>query len=51
VAEMNMGQVRLEVERLAAGRVPVEGVHRADGLGIRPEQIVAAVMAPLGRAA
>lgn len=51
VAEMNMGQVRLEVERLAAGRVPVEGVHRADGLGIRPSQIADAVMAPLGRAA
>jgi 2-oxoglutarate/2-oxoacid ferredoxin oxidoreductase subunit alpha len=51
VAEMNMGQVRLEVERLAAGRVPVEGVHRADGLGITPEQIAAAVQAPLGRAA
>jgi len=51
VAEMNMGQVRLEVERLAAGRVPVDGVHRADGLGIRPEQIVAAVMAPAGQAA
>lgn len=43
VAEMNMGQIRLEVERLAAGRVPVAGVHRADGLGITPEQILAAI--------
>ncbi len=43
VAEMNMGQVRLEVERLAAGRAKVEGVHRADGLGITPEQILAAI--------
>jgi 2-oxoglutarate/2-oxoacid ferredoxin oxidoreductase subunit alpha len=43
VAEMNMGQVRLEVERLAAGRVPVDGVHRADGLGITPGQILAAL--------
>jgi len=51
VAEMNMGQIRLEVERLAAGRVPVLGVHRADGLGILPAQIVEAAMAPLGRAA
>jgi len=51
VAEMNMGQIRLEVERLAAGRVPVQGVHRADGLGILPAQIVEAAMAPLGRAA
>ena len=43
VAEMNMGQIRLEVERLAAGRAPVVGVHRADGLGITPEQILAAI--------
>ena len=50
VAEMNMGQIRLEVERLAAGRVPVDGVHRADGLGITPEQILAAV-APRAKAA
>ena len=51
VAEMNMGQIRLEVERLAAGRAGVEGVHRADGLGITPEQILAAGVAPLERAA
>lgn len=46
VAEMNMGQVRLEVERLAAGRAPVAGVHRADGLGITPEQILEALVEP-----
>ena len=46
VAEMNLGQVRLEVERLAAGRVPVQGVHRADGLAITPEQILAALEHP-----
>ena len=46
VAEMNLGQVRLEVERLAGGHAPVHGVHRADGLGISPEQILAAVAAP-----
>lgn len=46
VAEMNLGQVRLEVERLAAGRAPVVGVHRADGLGITPEQVLAAILAP-----
>ena len=49
VAEMNLGQVRLEVERLAAGRVSVEGVHRADGLAITPEQILAALEHGAGR--
>jgi 2-oxoglutarate ferredoxin oxidoreductase subunit alpha len=43
VAEMNLGQVRLEVERLAAGRSPVAGVHRADGLAITPAQVLAAI--------
>jgi 2-oxoglutarate ferredoxin oxidoreductase subunit alpha len=42
VAEMNLGQVRLEVERLSAGRAEVRGVHRVDGLAITPEQILAA---------
>jgi len=43
VPEMNLGQIRLEVERLAAGRAAVQGVHRADGLAITPEQILAAI--------
>ncbi len=43
VAEMNLGQVRLEVERLAGGRSAVQGVHRADGLAITPEQVLAAI--------
>ena len=43
VAEMNLGQIRLEVERLAGGRAAVVGVHRADGLAIAPEQILAAI--------
>ena len=43
VPEMNLGQVRLEVERLSAGRAVVTGVNRADGLSITPEQILAAV--------
>jgi 2-oxoglutarate/2-oxoacid ferredoxin oxidoreductase subunit alpha len=51
VAEMNMGQIRLEVERLAAGRAIVQGVHRADGLGITPEQILAAIDEPQKAAA
>ncbi len=44
VAEMNLGQVRLEVERLAGRHAEVDGVHRADGLQITPEQILAAVV-------
>jgi 2-oxoglutarate ferredoxin oxidoreductase subunit alpha len=43
VPEMNLGQIRLEVERLAAGRAQVLGVHRADGLAITPEQVLAAL--------
>jgi 2-oxoglutarate ferredoxin oxidoreductase subunit alpha len=43
VPEMNLGQIRLEVERLAGGRAQVQGVHRADGLAITPEQILAAI--------
>jgi len=46
VAEMNLGQIRLEVERLAGGRASVQGVHRADGLAITPEQILAAIEQP-----
>jgi 2-oxoglutarate ferredoxin oxidoreductase subunit alpha len=43
VPEMNLGQIILEVERLAGGRAAVEGVNRADGLAITPEQILAAI--------
>ncbi len=43
VPELNYGQIRLEVERLSAGRAAVVGVNRADGLQITPEQILAAV--------
>lgn len=46
VAEMNLGQIRLEVERVAAGQTVVQGVHRADSLPITPEQILAAIMSP-----
>jgi hypothetical protein len=35
----------LEVERLSAGRAPVEGIHRADGMQITPDQILAAARA------
>lgn len=43
VPELNFGQIRMEVERLVAGRVPVQGINRADGLQISPERIVEVV--------
>lgn len=45
VAEMNRGQVQLEVERAARGRVEVVGVHRSDGELVDPRDILAAVEA------
>jgi 2-oxoglutarate ferredoxin oxidoreductase subunit alpha len=39
VAELNLGQYRREIERLAAGRCAVAGVHRVDGELISPAQI------------
>ena len=44
VPELNFGQVRLEVERAVAGLTPVEGIHRADGRQISPQQIVERVL-------
>lgn len=44
VPELNFGQIRLEVERVSAGRATVEGIHRADGLQITPEAILAAIL-------
>lgn len=51
VAEMNLGQMRLEVERAAGGRTAVVGCHRADGECIAPEEIVDHLLAavPVGR--
>ncbi len=43
VVEMNRGQVRLEVERIVAGKLPVEGVHRYDGQLIHPNPILKAI--------
>ncbi|MCL5266384.1 MAG: 2-oxoacid:acceptor oxidoreductase subunit alpha [Chloroflexi bacterium] len=43
VPEMNRGQIRLEVERVAAGRARVLGVNRYDGEMIAPAQIVNAI--------
>jgi 2-oxoglutarate ferredoxin oxidoreductase subunit alpha len=39
VAELNLGQYRREIERLAAGRCAVAGAHRVDGELISPAQI------------
>lgn len=40
VVEMNFGQLRLEVERVLAGKCKVMGIHRWDGEMITPEQIM-----------
>lgn len=40
VAEMNYGQLRMEVERILAGRCEVKGIHRWDGEMITPLQIL-----------
>lgn len=45
VAEMNRGQVLLEVERVVRGMVQVRGVNRADGEMVEPSQILAALEA------
>jgi 2-oxoglutarate ferredoxin oxidoreductase subunit alpha len=45
VAEMNLGQIALEVERIV-GRRKVLRVGRADGQIVTPEQIVDAIRAP-----
>jgi 2-oxoglutarate ferredoxin oxidoreductase subunit alpha len=41
VPELNLGQYRLEVERLAADGIEIIGVNRVDGELISPEQILA----------
>jgi 2-oxoglutarate ferredoxin oxidoreductase subunit alpha len=40
VAELNDGQLRREVERLACDPIEVRGVHRLDGELITPQQIL-----------
>ncbi|MCJ7657994.1 MAG: hypothetical protein MUO67_02475 [Anaerolineales bacterium] len=40
VAELNLGQYCLEIERLARGEVEVVGVHRVDGELITPKDIL-----------
>ncbi len=43
VAELNHGQYRREIERLAAGRWEVVGAHRVDGELLSPDDILAVV--------
>jgi 2-oxoglutarate ferredoxin oxidoreductase subunit alpha len=43
VVEMNMGQLILEIQRYVAGRVPVLGLHKADGDPITPEEVVSRI--------
>jgi 2-oxoglutarate ferredoxin oxidoreductase subunit alpha len=40
VPELNLGQYRLEVERLVPDGVEVQGIQRVDGELISPEEIL-----------
>lgn len=44
VPEMNLGQVKGEVERAGKGRAEVVGVNRVDGEGITPQEILDAIV-------
>lgn len=44
VPEMNLGQLILEIERIVAGRAPVEHLGKVNGELFRPEEILAAIM-------
>ncbi|MEE8574970.1 MAG: 2-oxoacid:acceptor oxidoreductase subunit alpha [Thermodesulfobacteriota bacterium] len=44
VPEMNLGQIVGEVERAAAGKCEVKGIHRVDTEPIHPKQIMATVL-------
>jgi 2-oxoglutarate ferredoxin oxidoreductase subunit alpha len=46
VAELNLGEYRREIERIASGR-HVVGLNRVDGELISPEQILSAIADPL----
>lgn len=48
VAEMNRGQLILEVERAAKGRAEVVGHHRADGEPITPTELFETLMSAAG---
>jgi 2-oxoglutarate ferredoxin oxidoreductase subunit alpha len=50
VPEINAGQIRLEVERCAAGQTQVMGVHRLGGDILEPRQVLAAIHKAAARA-
>ncbi|ATW25119.1 2-oxoacid:acceptor oxidoreductase subunit alpha [Candidatus Formimonas warabiya] len=43
VPEMNLGQLKREVERIVAGACPVVGVNKVDGELVTPEEIIAGI--------
>jgi 2-oxoglutarate ferredoxin oxidoreductase subunit alpha len=49
VAEINMGQIKLEVERNAAGQALVLGVNRPGGDVLEPHQVLNAIRQAAGR--
>jgi len=44
VPEMNLGQLILEIERIVAGRAPVEHLGKVNGELFRPEEVLVAIM-------
>ncbi len=44
VPEMNLGQYKLEVERVLGKAVPVEGLNQVNGEPIQPSRILSAIM-------
>lgn len=44
VAEMNLGQLAREVERVVAGKAPVQRLGKVNGELFRPEEILTAIM-------
>ncbi len=49
VPELNMGQIRLEVERCAAGQAQVLGVNRPGGEILSPQKVLDAILQGAGR--
>jgi 2-oxoglutarate ferredoxin oxidoreductase subunit alpha len=44
VPEMNLGQLVLEIERVVAGKAPVERVSKVNGELFHPEEILSVIM-------
>jgi 2-oxoglutarate ferredoxin oxidoreductase subunit alpha len=49
VPEINLGQIRLEVERCSAGQTQVWGVHRPGGDVLKPEDVLNTIRQAAGR--